>query len=241
MDSPGFTAFDGAVLLVLLISGVLAFARGFVHEVLAVGAWIGAIAATVYGLPYARPFALRLVGNEPIPVVGTAVGNETIADVAAGAAIFLVMLILLSLITSAISSRVRGSQLSALDRSLGLAFGLARGAVLLSILYAVVEWMVPAAEQPDWLRNARSTRLLQPGAAMLRSLVPDETIGNEPSSTDKALDDARRVLETERLWREMMSPTPKAPSSGNDPGEAGYGNRERQEMERLIESSRERQ
>jgi membrane protein required for colicin V production len=228
------------VLLILLISGVLAFARGFVHEVLAVGAWVGAIVATVYGLPFARPLARRLVGNEPIPVVGTAIGNDTVADIAAGTVIFLITLILLSLFTSALSSRVRDSQLSAIDRSLGLVFGLARGAVLLSILYAVVEWMVPVAEQPEWLRSSRSTRLLEPGAAMLRSLVPDDTLGQSTKGADEALDDARRVLETERLWRDMMSPVPRAMPSANEPAEEGYGNKERKDMERLIESSRSR-
>ena len=38
----------------LAISGLLAFARGFVREVLGIGAWVGAVAAAILGLPTMR-------------------------------------------------------------------------------------------------------------------------------------------------------------------------------------------
>jgi membrane protein required for colicin V production len=78
---------DIAVIVVLLISALLAYARGFVHEVLAVAGWVGAIFATIYGFPYARPYARSL-----IPV-------ELIADLVAGLVIFVVTLVLLSFVT----------------------------------------------------------------------------------------------------------------------------------------------
>ena len=116
-----FTFLDIAIGIVLLVSGLLAFVRGFVHEVLAVGAWVGAIFIAVFGFPYLRPYARDLIPH------------ELAADVAAGAAIFVVALVVLSLLTRALSDRVKDSALNALDRSLGFVFGLLRGAVLVCL------------------------------------------------------------------------------------------------------------
>ena len=50
-------ALDIGVGILLLISAVFAYLRGLVQEVLSIAGWIGAIFATVYGFPYAQPFA----------------------------------------------------------------------------------------------------------------------------------------------------------------------------------------
>ena len=55
-------ALDIIVIVVIALSALFAFARGFVKEALSIGAWAGAAAVTLYGLPYAEPFARR-VGN----------------------------------------------------------------------------------------------------------------------------------------------------------------------------------
>ena len=38
----------------LAVSGLLAFARGFVREVLGIGAWVGAVAVAILALPTMR-------------------------------------------------------------------------------------------------------------------------------------------------------------------------------------------
>ena len=42
---------DLAVFGFLAVSGLLAFARGFVREVLGIGAWVGAVAVAILALP----------------------------------------------------------------------------------------------------------------------------------------------------------------------------------------------
>ena len=219
-----FTVLDIAIGVVLLLSGALAFVRGFVQEVLAVGAWIGAIAAAVFGFPFARPFARDLIAH------------ELAADAAAGVAIFVVALVVLSLLTRALSDRVKDSALNALDRSLGFVFGLLRGAVLVCLAYIAVAWLVVPEKQPSWLRDARAMPLIEWGADQLRSLVPSEAKKAGGDAADDARDQARKVLETERLLRDIMSPEPKGPSTDAERG--GYDSKERREMERLIESGR---
>ena len=219
-----FTALDIAIVAVLLISGLLAFIRGFVQEALSVGAWVGAIAAAVFGFPYARPYARQLIPH------------ELLADAAAGIAIFVVSLVVLSLLTRTMSSRIKDSTLNALDRSLGFVFGLLRGAFLVCLAYIAVEWVLTPSQQPAWMRDARAMPLVEWGAERLKSLVPSDAQKASADAADDARDKARKALETERLLRDIMTPEPKAPSTDDDRG--GYDSRERREMERLLESGR---
>ncbi|MBV8615474.1 MAG: CvpA family protein, partial [Acetobacteraceae bacterium] len=46
---------DAVCIGVLVVSGLLAFARGFVREVLGIAAWVGAAVLAVWATPYLRP------------------------------------------------------------------------------------------------------------------------------------------------------------------------------------------
>ncbi len=219
MDSLPVNVTDIGVGVVLLVSALLAYARGFVHEVLAVGGWIGAIFTTIYGFPYLKPFARDLIDL------------QWVADLTAGTVLFIVSLVALSIVTRTISNRVQASMLNALDRSLGFLFGIVRGAVLVSLAYVGVEMAQPVSEQPPWLRSARSMPVIEAGARLLRSLIPDD---DDAAAANNAREKAQRMLDTEKAMRQMLSATPK----GRDPGApGGYGARERRDMERLIDSS----
>ena len=156
-------ALDIGVIAVILLSGLFAFARGFVKEVLSVAAWVGAGLAALYALPYATPIAERFLPR------------GAVAEAGAGLAVFLVALIVLSILTSAISRRVKDSALSAVDRTLGLIFGLVRGVVLVCLAYIALSWVWPADKpqpQPQWIAGARTLPLLANGAERLRQLLP---------------------------------------------------------------------
>jgi membrane protein required for colicin V production len=219
-----FTVADLAVVGIILISAVLAFARGFVHEVLSMAAWVGAALAAIFGLPYVRPVARELIS---LPLL---------ADIAAGGAIFIVTLLILSLITRAISKQVQGSALNAVDRSLGFLFGLLRGALLVSLAYIPIAWLVGPGTQPEWLRDSRTRPLVEQGAAIIQSII-DSRYGPGPHGTDPARERARKALETERMVRDMMTPDPKSPSATR-PSTHGYSEGERRDLERLIDSDR---
>jgi membrane protein required for colicin V production len=155
---------DIIVLAIIALSGLFAFARGFVREALSIGAWIGAALIAIYGFPLARPVARQLIGA------------PTIADIAAGVVLFLVPLILLTLVTAAIASRVKGSSLSALDRTLGFVFGHARGALIACLAFMAFSWAVPQEKNwPDWALHARTRPFLTRGADMLEGVVPGHT------------------------------------------------------------------
>lgn len=238
MDALPVNAFDLVVLGVLALSGVLAFFRGFVHEVLAIAAWVGAALAALYGLPHLRPIA-----REHIPV-------SWAADLAAGAALFLVVLLVLSLLTRAVSKRVQNSALGALDRSLGFLFGLARGAVAVALAFLVIAWLWPEAEdRPTWIADARSAPLAENGARMLSSLLP-EGLSDDADRARAAARDAeaqtRQAIELkqtlDRLAQPQAAPAQPAPTqpaavpSVTAPGDQGYAPASRQDLDRLIDS-----
>jgi len=208
--------------LVILISAVLAFSRGFVHEILAVAAWVGAVFATIHGFPIVRPYARELIGV------------ELAADLAAGTAVFIVSLVVLSLLTRGITRQVKDSALNALDRSLGFLFGIVRGAVLVCLAYIGVGMIWPPAEQPTWLREARSLPIVETGAAMLRSLAPGSAHAAGSDAAARARSAAEQALETKRMLDQMLTPQPR--DASGEP-KAGYSDKERTEMERLIEST----
>jgi membrane protein required for colicin V production len=216
---------DVIVVAILLASGLLAFVRGFVQEVLDVAAWIGAIVAAVYAYPLVAPLLLDIVSD------------TRIANIAAGLAVFFVAIIVLSILTRLISRSVRTVGLGPLDRSLGFAFGLARGALLVVLVYIGVNFLVKPADQPEWLKNAKTYDLVASGAAWVRTLVPGGAGDEARTTADQANEAVRRAMDAERIYREMVSPEPKSQTPA-DPGRPqGYGDKERQDMQRLLESS----
>ena len=155
-------ATDLVVLAILLLSGVLALARGFVKEVLGIAGWIGAAIAALKLFPHVQPIA-----RQHVPY-------QIVADALAGAGVFIVVLVVLSLISNAIARRVRDSEIGALDRSLGFVFGLVRGALVLSLAYLALVQFVPPREHPDWITGARSLPIVAYGARVLASVAPSE-------------------------------------------------------------------
>ena len=211
---------DIVVVAVILLSGLFAFARGFVKEALSVVAWVGAAFAALYGLPFATPLAERFLPKGPV------------ADGAAALAIFLVALVILSLLTSAVASRVKESALSAVDRTLGLIFGLVRGLVLVCLAYIALSWAVPAGGQPPpgWIAEAKTLPLLASGAERLRALVP--AAYREKAET--TVSETRRAAEQMREAAGAMGAlsTPRA-TSARDRGPV-YTPEEQRDLERLI-------
>ncbi|SDH26211.1 CvpA family protein [Roseospirillum parvum] len=216
---------DLVVIALLLLSGVLAFFRGFVHEVLAIAAWIGAALAALFGLPHARELARQL-----IPI-------DWAADAAAGGAIFLIVLVLLSLLTRMISQRVQESALNSLDRALGFLFGLARAVLFLAIAHVFLVWLFPPDNQPQWMAQSRTLPLIAEVSQRLEGMVPESLKSDAEGAARDAADKAQQAIEAERQFRQLTSPPPEAPEDSGESDQPGYGEDARQDMDRLIQST----
>ncbi len=151
---------DGIAIGIILLSGLLAAARGFVREILGVVAWIcsGLIALAFYhGF---EPWVLRVVPNPKLALPLTILG------------IFLVALIILTIIVSFVATLVRDSVLSGLDRTLGLLFGFLRGGVIVCLLLVFLSIFLQPPQWPAGVTNARLLPATETGASLLISLLP---------------------------------------------------------------------
>ena len=152
---------DAVVLAVLAISALLAFSRGLVREVLGSGRLgrrhlhrrLGAAARAAAGAAMARHVALggprrlrRGVHRQPDRAVR------------------------LSPAASAASCAARS--LGGLDRTLGLVFGLVRGAALVVLAYIIAGWWFQVDRWPEVVLQARSLPLVYQGASWAVQKLP---------------------------------------------------------------------
>ena len=153
---------DLLVVAIVAVSALLAFLRGFVREALGIGAWIGAALVAWWAFPYSQSRAREMISGYP-----------ELADLAAFAAVFVVALILLSIVAGMVGGLVRTSILSGIDRTLGIVFGLVRGAAIVVAAYIALSIVVPPDHWPPPLLQARSLPYAYEGAAWAASQVPE--------------------------------------------------------------------
>jgi membrane protein required for colicin V production len=167
------TLFDGILIGLMLVSGVLAMIRGFSREVLSVGSWIAAAAAAFFFYGELSP----LVGKYTAQVSS----SKTLADLAAAGIIFVIVLIIVSIITMRIADFIVDSRIGPLDRTLGFVFGAARGALLVVVGLLFYNWLMPENQWP-WIANAKSKPVLESIGESIVQLLPDDP---ESSILDK--------------------------------------------------------
>jgi membrane protein required for colicin V production len=155
-----FSVLDLVVIGIVLISALLAAVRGFTREVLAIVAWIVAAAAAWYLHPAALPIAQQYISN------------NTIALVAAIGAIFVVTLIIVSIITVQISDLILDSRIGALDRTLGLFFGAARGFLICVIGWAFLGWLLQGKE-PEWATASKTRSAMENTRDSIIAMLPE--------------------------------------------------------------------
>ena len=151
---------DLVVIGIVLISALLAAVRGFTREVLAIVAWVVAAAAAWYLHPTALPIAQQYISN------------NTVALVASIGAIFVVTLIIVSIITVQISDLILDSRIGALDRTLGLFFGAARGFLICVIGWAFLGWLLQGKE-PPWATASRTRPAMETTRDNIIAMLPE--------------------------------------------------------------------
>lgn len=163
-----FTIVDAIVAVVVILSAILAYSRGFVREGLAIVGWIAAAVVAYLFAAQARPLVAQL------PVLNKFLGDSCeLATIAGFSAVFAVALVVFAIITPLFSSVVQRSALGGLDQAIGFLFGVLRGIVLVAvalILYQRVglEAGVPAVD------NSRAAKVFAALSGKLESSVPTD-------------------------------------------------------------------
>lgn len=166
------TIADAVVALVVLVSAMLAFNRGFVREALAIGGWIASAFIAFYFAPMAAPLILE------IPYVGDFLQSScTLTALAGFVAVFGVSLILLSIFTPVFSSAVQATPLAAVDRGLGFLFGIARGVLLVAVAFLLYNLVITDTERLAVIENSASKAIISDAAAAIEANAPTAVPG----------------------------------------------------------------
>lgn len=161
------TIADGVVALVILVSAMLAYNRGLTRETLAIGGWIAAAFAAFYFAPMVSPLVLE------IPYLGDVLRSScTLTVLAAFAAVFAVALVILSIFTPVLSSAVQNTVLGPVDRALGFLFGIARGVLLIGVLYLLYDTLVTETERLQVIEASASHAFISDAAEAIKAQAP---------------------------------------------------------------------
>lgn len=157
------TGLDYVIIAVIGVSVLISVLRGAVRELMSLLSWIVAIYLAVRLAPHAATF------------MPDALSNPSLRLIAGFVAIFLVSLLLLALVTWAVSGLLRKSPLSGVDRVLGAVFGLLRALVVL-VAATLVAGLTAVPREPFW-REAKLIAPLQSLAVAARGYLPQAIAG----------------------------------------------------------------
>lgn len=205
----GLSYLDAALVAIIVLSGIVAMYRGLTREVLSILSWIAAAGACVYFVFKYRDEAKQVADQFHAPVL--------VAQVAIGGLIFLLVLIVVHLITARISDTVLDSRIGAVDRVLGLLFGVARGFVLVVIPFMFYESFVDKPEQQyPWVRDAVSRPYIKSAGdslkIMLQRMVPSSLSGQEQQQGYILQDHNNRVARAPGAGEEVVLYAPRPPA-----------------------------
>lgn len=159
---------DWVLLAVLALSVAVGLWRGAVFEVLSLAGWLVAYVV-------AQLFTAQVAPHVTVGSAGSALNHAVTF-----ALLFVAALIVWALASRLVRLLIHATPLKAVDRTLGGAFGLLRGAILLLALATVV-MLTPLARSADWQASrgaAWLTTLLQG----LRPMLPDDLAHHLPAT-----------------------------------------------------------
>lgn len=211
------TPFDIIAGLILLVSGLVGFARGASRELTSALSFIAAAIIALLGL--------RITG----PLFRDLMDPDWAATAAAILVSFVIAFVLLRLLGAALTRTLHADgALGTLDRLMGLAFGLARGLVVLGVFNLVFNMATPPDRVPSWVSKSALYPLSTASARVLKVFAPKGTAlaGKLAPAIEDAVHDGTRDG--------GASDKP----SDRKPGEPGYDQSQRRSVDDLVEKSR---
>ena len=240
---------DIFISVVLLVSAILSFSRGFTSEMLGIGAWFVAGLAGFYAMPVLEPYALKYL-HKPV-----------LANLAVFAATALVTLVTLTLIFSRITDKVQKSVLNRLDHFLGFIFGVVRGVVILVLVYFLMMTLTPKTLE-DYQKQSKTFPYLERVTDSVKEHLPESLFDNPTKKDDGKPDNIDQLIEKlnkepvkktkkkkakpaaekpkdpeKTLFDDLNAPKVEAQKKKDEP--AGYDKREREQLDRLFLESLE--
>lgn len=195
MVETSFNMFDLIVLAVVGLSALLSFFRGFIREVLSLGAWVGAAIITLYAFPHVAEWV------EP------QVKSTMVASGLAAMGTFMGSLILISIFNGLLLKYVKtGSDVGVFDNILGLVFGVARGVLLVAIAYFIMSVVIREEDYPEAVKTAETRPYVEDAASWIANVAPSymEDISplKDTSDNGEGFEDIEKPKIIERMEEE---------------------------------------
>ena len=163
IDITAFTIFDYAVVFVLFISAVFSTLRGMTREFMGLLGWV--VSAVVAN--YTKPLL-----EDPIADLMNA---EGLNSALAWGLPFVATAIIWFLLASLLSPGLTRAGLGSLDRWLGVIFGMARGYLLVLLVFIGAVIVLEGENKlPGNIQDAKSTPLFSQSARYFMSFMPDD-------------------------------------------------------------------
>lgn len=199
-------------MLIIGSSILIAITRGFTTEALSLVAWVAAIFITLQGHPVLYPFVVDFV--QP----------DFMASMITYAALGIISLIIFKFAAVMIGKTIKESHVGALDRGLGVLFGIARGTLIVSFLYLLTTPFYSPGNYPDWFEEAKSRPLIEYGASVINAI--------NPYKDDIDFEERRKDMEALNRLKDMVPSFPS--TSASDGQETQYDDESREELNKLV-------
>ena len=168
MEALGLNLADWFILIVLIASGIISFARGFTKEFLSLFLWLAAFIAAI---------SLEYLAT---PKINEFIGNEEISKIISYIVVFLIFIFIGGMIIKFISKIIKWSGASGFDRFLGVVFGLMRGSIVLFVIFLLLP---SGIKTTDLINNSKITPIIQKYApeieAYFRELIDNRNVVEE--------------------------------------------------------------
>ena len=153
---------DVVFLVIVGVSALVAIARGVTKELLSITGWILAAVSVYYLLPVVDPIMQKYIAS------------EVLSNLVSGMVILIMFCIFWVLAADKISTQIRFSKLSSLDRILGFIFGIFRGVIIVILLQIMISSLIPEESQKGVFAESRYFKLAGDAAGPIKGLIPEK-------------------------------------------------------------------
>lgn len=224
---------DIVVGAIVLISAIISFLRGAIREVLTIAGVVGGLFAAIFFGPKLAPVFRNWLGvaeGEEVGKLFDVVPMNIVADVCAYAAIFIIVVIIISVISHFTAGAAKAMGLGPIDRTLGVIFGIVRAVILLALLYLPFHLLMDANSKEKYFADSKTHIFIENTADYMVRFLPSS--GDVQSKVNEVKDGQikKKLFENDILYNKDAKPEEKPEAE-----EEGYSKTERQELEELIE------
>ncbi len=233
---------DLIVLAVVVISALIAFLRGFIREVLTIFGTVGGLVAAYFFGPVLSPYIQGWLGvtegEEPGRLLGL-IPYTLLGDALAYGSIFIIVVVVLSFVSHFLAESVKTLGLGAVDRSMGVVFGVLRAAALLGLLYMPVYLFVEKTERDVWFKGSRTYFYLEATAGFIAEFLPEnaaEKTEEKAQAIEGKAGEAQKLHEKLQQIDLLQKDKPEEKSGEQDKAK-GYTDEFRRKMDKLFEDA----